>query len=406
MPTTDPPANLPLAGVKVLELGVWVAGPATGMLLADWGAEVIKLESPEGDPVRGMANPGMGRDLNPPFEMDNRGKRSIVLNLTNPDGRAAAERLLAWADVFVTNLRLGALRRLRMDAETVRAAHPRLIYGRITGYGPRGDDADRASFDAAAFWSRAGFMSAMTEAGSDPPMPRGGVGDHSTGLGAAGAIAAALYQRERTGQGSLVDVSLYRAGIYIMGWDLSMQIRTGRVAPQTGRGAAPNPILNPYEAGDGRWFYLMNLTADRHWHGFCEAIEHLQLEHDPRFGNLRARRQNASELIAILDPIFLTRGRAEWGARFDAHDVWWAAVQSVPEVTEDAQATAANAWVTVPGRDGAPLRMPAGPADFDGANSAVTRVSPEHGEHTEQVLLELGYDWEEIGRLREGGALT
>lgn len=396
---------LPLAGVRVLELGVWVAGPATATLLADWGATVIKLEPPSGDPLRGMANPGIGRDINPPFELDNRGKRSVALNLASAEGRAAANRLLEASDVFVTNLRPAALGKLGMGAETLRAAYPRLIYCRVSGYGPRGDEAERASFDAAAFWARAGFMAAMQEPEHDPPMPRGGVGDHSTALGAAGAVAAALYQRERTGIGALLDISLYRAGIYVMGWDIAMAIRTGRVAPQTGRAAAPNPILNPYLAGDGRWFYLMNLTADAHWSGFCAAIERPELEHDPRFADIRVRRRHAAELIALLDPIFRTRGRAEWGRRFDAHDVWWASVQSLEEVINDPQAEAANAWVTVPGRDGAPVRMPAGPADFDGVNSAVDTTAPEHGEHTEAVLLEHGYSWGEIAGLKESGAI-
>jgi crotonobetainyl-CoA:carnitine CoA-transferase CaiB-like acyl-CoA transferase len=262
---------LPLAGVRVLELGVWVAGPAAAMLLADWGADVIKLESPQGDPLRGMANPGMGRDVNPWFEMDNRGKRSVALDLANPDGRALSGRLIDRADVVVTNLRIPALERLGMDPETLRASHPRLIYCRVTGYGPRGEDEDRPSFDGGAFWTRAGFMATMHQPGCDPPMPRGGTGDHTTGLGAAGAIAVALFRRERTGQGSLVDVSLYRAGIYIMSWDIAGYLRGVRVAAQNGRRGASNALNNMYMAGDGRWFYLTNLTADRVWPGFCVA---------------------------------------------------------------------------------------------------------------------------------------
>jgi crotonobetainyl-CoA:carnitine CoA-transferase CaiB-like acyl-CoA transferase len=397
--------RLPLAGVRVLELGVWVAGPAAAALLADWGAAVIKLESPQGDPLRGMANPDMGRDVNPWFEMDNRGKRSVAVNLGHPAGRTIAERLLAQSDVFITNLRLPALAKLHMDPETLRAAYPRLIYCRVTGYGPRGADADRPAFDGGAFWTRAGFMATMQEPDGDPPMPRGGTGDHTTGMSAAGAVCAALYQRERTGAGSLVDVSLYRAGIYVMGWDIAGHLRGVRVAPQNGRRGASNVLNTLYRAGDGRWFYLTNLTADAHWPGFCRAIERPDLEHDPRFAGYRARRQHGAELIDLLDGIFRTRTRAEWGERFDRYDVWWASAQTVPEVTEDPQAVAANAWVTLPGRDGAPVRQPAGPADFDGANSGAAHVGPEHGEHTEAVLLELGYTWQEIAALKEQGAI-
>jgi crotonobetainyl-CoA:carnitine CoA-transferase CaiB-like acyl-CoA transferase len=400
----DQPA-LPLAGVRVVELGVWVAGPAAAMLLADWGAEVIKLESPQGDPLRGMANPGMGRDVNPWFDMDNRGKRSVALDLANPEGRALAGRLLERADVFVTNLRLPALERLGMDPESLRAEYPSLIYCRITGYGPAGEETDRPSFDGGAFWTRAGFMATMHQPDCDPPMPRGGTGDHTTGMSAAGAVAAALYQRERTGRGSLVDVSLYRAGVYVMSWDIAGYLRGVRVAPQNGRRAATNVLNNMYVAGDGRWFYLTNLTADRHWPGFCDAIERPDLRDDPRFSDYKSRRVNGPDLIALLDDIFLSRSRAEWGKRFDAHDVWWASAQTVPEVTDDPQAAAANAWVTLPGRDGAPVRQPAGPADFDGVNSGAMAIGPEHGEHTEQVLLDLGYAWEQIAELKSSGAI-
>jgi crotonobetainyl-CoA:carnitine CoA-transferase CaiB-like acyl-CoA transferase len=397
--------DLPLAGVRVVELGIWVAGPAAGGLLADWGADVIKLEALTGDPVRGMTNPGMDGPVNPPFEMDNRGKRSIAVDLAHPEGRAVAARLLERADVFLSNLRLPALARLGMDADTLTARYPRLIYGRITGYGPEGPDADRAAFDAAAFWSRAGFMATMTEPGGDPPIPRGGVGDHTTGMGAAGAIAAALYRRERTGRGGIVDVSLYRAGIYVMSWDLAMHLRSGRVAPQTGWRRAPNPINNVYEAGDGRWFFLMHLQADRGWPGVCAAIERPDLLTDPRFADLRTRRRNAVELIEMLAPIFRSRPLAEWAPRFDAHDVWWAPVLTVPEVAADPQAAAAHAWVDAPGREGASVRLPAGPADFDGVNARVARMAPELGEHTETVLLDLGYTWDEIAGLKDEGAV-
>lgn len=396
---------LPLAGVRVVELGVWVAGPAAGALLADWGAAVIKLESPQGDPLRGMANPGMGRDVNPWFDSDNRGKRSVALDLRNPEGRALADHLLEQADVFVTNLQVGALARLKMDPETLRASHRRLVYCRVTGYGPRGADADRPSFDGGAFWSRAGFMATMHQPDSDPPMPRGGTGDHTTGLAAAGAIAAALFRRERTGEGALLDVSLYRAGIYVMGWDIAGYLRGVRVAPQTGRQAASNALNNMYEAGDGNWFYLTNLTADAHWPGFCAAIERPDLQHDPRFADYRGRRTHGAELIALLDQIFRTRSRDQWGERFDRHDVWWASAQTVPQVADDPQAAEANAWLNVRGRDGAPVRMPAGPADFDGVNGGVTTIAPEHGEHTEEVLLELGYTWEQIADLKTKGAI-
>lgn len=402
---TDDAARMPLAGVRVLELGVWVAGPAAAMLLADWGADVIKLEPLTGDPLRGMANPGMGRDVNPWWDADNRGKQSVALDLTTEQGRVVCERLLLWSDVFVTNLRAPALARLGLDPERVRADHPRIIFCRVTGYGAHGPDADRASFDGGAFWTRAGFMATMQEPDADPPMPRGGTGDHTTGLGAAAAIAAALYGRERTGKGRLVDVSLYRSGIYVMGWDIAGYLRGVRVAAQGGRRAASNVLNNMYQAGDGGWFYLTNLTADRSWPGFCRAIERPDLERDPRFADYTARRAHGRELVGLLDVVFAQRSRAAWGERFDAHGLVWAAAQTVPEVTADPQAGAANAWVSVPDQTGADVRMPAGPADFDGQNSAVRANAPELGQHTESTLLTLGYTWEQIAGLKAAGAI-
>ena len=205
----------PLDGVKVVELGVWIAGPAAGGVLADWGADVVKIEPPEGDPSRQFGKM-LGDDLpyNPVFELDNRGKRSVVLDLGTDDGKAAALDLLDAADVFVTNVRGAALARLGLDDVTLLARNPRLVYGHITGFGREGPDADKAAFDIAAFWSRAGIAHLLTAPGGKLPFQRGGMGDHNTGSTFAGGICAALFNRERTGQGQLVSTSLYRQGVY------------------------------------------------------------------------------------------------------------------------------------------------------------------------------------------------
>jgi crotonobetainyl-CoA:carnitine CoA-transferase CaiB-like acyl-CoA transferase len=199
----------PMEGVKVVELGVWVAGPAAGGILADWGADVIKIEPPTGDPARMFGRMlGIDDGVSPPFEMDNRGKRSIVLDLTTDDGRASAFELLSGADVFLTNVRPAALRRTGLDFATVAARNPRLVYGLITGYGERGPDADRAAYDVAAFWARAGLAHLLTRPGETPPFQRGGMGDHTAGMTLAAAVCAALVARTRTGTGQLVSTSL------------------------------------------------------------------------------------------------------------------------------------------------------------------------------------------------------
>ncbi|BBA86216.1 formyl-coenzyme A transferase [Mycobacterium pseudoshottsii JCM 15466] len=205
----------PVEGIKVVELGVWVAAPAAAAILADWGADVIKIEPPAGDPGR-LFGRMLGCDLgmNPPFEMDNRCKRSVVLDLSTDTGRELAYELLSDADVFITNVRPAALRRLGLDFAAVSDRNPRLVYGLITGYGETGPDADRAAYDVAAFWSRGGLAHLLTRPGDTPPFQRGGMGDHTTGLTLAAAVCAALLARERTGTGQLVSTSLYRQGAY------------------------------------------------------------------------------------------------------------------------------------------------------------------------------------------------
>ena len=234
----------PMEGVRVVELGVFVVGPSAAAVLADWGADVIKIESPDGDPNRAWTT-----DCNPAFELDNRGKLSVMLDLKNPAGLAIAHELLADADVFVTNLRPGALESLGLDHDAIVARYPRLVYASITGYGLNGPDQGRASYDGGAFWSRAGVLAAMTPAGAEFPQPPGGGGDHVTSMTAVAGIAAALVARQRTGQGQHVTTSLFRAGIFMMGFDVNMALapRRGGPAAIEARGAQPVVQLLPCE---------------------------------------------------------------------------------------------------------------------------------------------------------------
>src|SRR5262245_14186601 len=232
----------PMDGVKVVEVGMWVAGPAAAGILGDWGAEVVKIEPPEGDPFRALLS-GILDGMNPPFELDNRNKRSVGLNLSRPEARDIAAALVDDADVFVTNARPAALARAGLDHETVSARNPRLIYAHVTGYGLQGVDRDRAAYDVGAFWSRAGVAAALAPEGTPLPYQRGGMGDHMAGLAAAGAVSAALFARERTGEGQLVSVSLLRIGMYMMGWDINMTARLGLPTVPMTVAAAPNPMI-------------------------------------------------------------------------------------------------------------------------------------------------------------------
>jgi crotonobetainyl-CoA:carnitine CoA-transferase CaiB-like acyl-CoA transferase len=396
----------PLTGIKVVEMGLWVAGPSCAAILSDWGAEVIKIEPPTGDPFRGLFAAALGAPaaLNPPFELDNRGKRSVVLNLETEEGREIALKLIADADVFVTNNRPRVLEQYGVDYETLHAKFPRLIYGQVTGYGPDTEYRDTAAYDIGAFWSQAGVAMSLTSPGGAIPQQRGGMGDHMTGQMCAGAVCAALFHRERTGEGQRVSVPLVRVGVYMIGWDVMLCMRLGIPVVTYDRQHAINPIINSFRAGDGRWFWLLLLQADRHWPDLCRALSREDLLTDERFAEINARRANGTALVDELDAVFATRPLAEWSDIFRAHNVWFAPVNMPHEVANDPMVQDAGAFVDVPGPDG-PVKMVATPADFSGTPWEPRSLPPELGQHTEEVLLEMGYDWDQIIPMKERGVI-
>ncbi len=396
----------PLEGIRVVDLGFWVAGPAAAGIMADWGAEVVKIEPPTGDPFRGvyMLAGGVEVPINPAFELDNRGKRSIALNLLSDAGRAVAEQLVARADVLVTNLRFSALERVGLDYERVRAINPRLVYCSVSGYGPHGPERDRPAYDIGAFWGRAGIALSLAPKGSDPPQQRGGMGDHTTAIAAAGAACAALVARQRTGEGQFVTTSLLRTGVYVLGWDINTRLRFGRVESPYTRQQVPNPLVNCYRSQDDRWFWLLGLQGDRHWPDLIRAIERPELLADARFADIRVRREHNTACVEILDAVFAAQPMEHWAAALDRAGMWWAPVQTVGALIDDPQARAAGAFVSTPLAEGA-ADMVATPADFAGTPWRPGGMAPEFAQHTEDILLELGYDWERIGQLRESGAL-
>ncbi len=390
-----------LEGIRVIEMALWVAGPATAGILADWGADVVKIEPPAGDPMRALFQVAMGSKVerNPPFELDNRGKRSVVLDVHVAEERAIAERLIAAADVFVTNIRPDALVRMGLDGATLCARHPRLVYASVTGYGTDGPDRNRPGYDVGAFWARSSIAHTLTPEGEAPVQLRGGFGDHVTALATVAGILAALLERERSGRGRVVETSLLRTGMYCLGWDLGIQLAFDKMRPAAPRTASETPLVNSYRAGDGGWFWLIGLEADRHFPALARAIERPELAADPRFATARDRRHNRRELIALLDQAFAARPRAEWAERFDREDVWWAPVQSASEVVRDPQAAAAGAFVEVPGASG-PSRAIASPVAFGDAPPLAPGAVPALGEHTAAVLREAGVDEDTCARLR------
>jgi crotonobetainyl-CoA:carnitine CoA-transferase CaiB-like acyl-CoA transferase len=386
---------------------VWVAGPSAGGLLADWGAEVIKLEPPDGDPMRRMLQVviGHGAPESPPFDLDNRGKQSVVLDLSKPEARDVALRLIDEADVFLTNLRPEAVDRLGLGPEALMRRNSRLVYASLTGYGREGPDAGRAGYDVGAFWARSGIALATVPPGDSPPALRGGVGDHVAGVTTTAGILAALLSRERTGRGQLVETSLLRCGIYCLGWDLGLALKFDKVSATVPRTDTINPMVNPYEASDGLWFWLLGVESDRHFPKLCTAIGQDELSSDERFEGARGRRHNAAELIAILDAEFATRSRAEWIERFDANDVWWAPVNSPEDVLADPQAIAAGAFVDVPGGTLPAHRAVATPVDFSANDGTDLGPTPGLGEHTASVLADAGFTPDEVAQLRDVGAI-
>jgi len=325
-------------GLRVVELGSWVTAAAASALLADLGAEVIKVEPPAGDPSRqGFAAMGASTKQVPTFRLDNRGKRSTVIDLGGDDGCRQMIELIASADVFITNVRVGTLERLGLNPEPILSGCPRLIYALVTGYGRRGPDRNRASYDIGAFWARSGLSHQLTPPGSAPLNMLGALGDHVTSLSVVAAILAALCERSVTGQGGLVETSLLQTGAWTLGWDLAMQASFGRVNPAANRADSLSPLMNPYRTADDRWLFLMGLDIKRHFGALCDALDQPGLLEDPRFSDPRSVRKNSKALITILDAAFQRRTLAEWAERLDAASMWWSPCSTPAEVLGDFQ---------------------------------------------------------------------
>jgi crotonobetainyl-CoA:carnitine CoA-transferase CaiB-like acyl-CoA transferase len=373
-------------------MGVWVAAPSAAALLADWGADVIKVESPSGDPMRQVfGSLGIESDMpNPAFALDNRGKRSITLDLRDDGGRRHLEDLLATADVFITNLRPDSLDGLGLEAAATVARHPRLVYCSISGYGLRGDERDRPTYDIGAFWARSGLSVQMADSDGNPLNARGGIGDHITGLAALAGLLAAVLEQRATGRGRVVEVSLLRTGTYVLGWDLGLQMTLGKVARAEARHTNQAPLMNPYRAADGRWFFFTGLEAARHIPAVCRALGHPELLDDPRFADASAIRRNRREVIAVLDGILAEHPLDVWARRFDEEGVWWAPAQTPAEVVTDPQVLVNDGIAEIDGGGtGAVQRSVNGPVSFSDVAVHPYGPVPALGQHTAEVFGEL-----------------
>lgn len=397
-----------LEGLKVVELATYMAAPSAAMVLSDWGADVVKIEDLGGDAVR-KAFAGISRNKlegNPMFAFDNRGKRGMCVNIRSDDGREIVQKMVREADVFITNVRAPALKRAGLDYETLKQDNERLIYTIVTGYGLTGEEANRPGFDIVAYWARSGLCRMMMPKGSEPVPVRAAMGDHVTGITTVAGIMAALYDRTNTGKGKLVEASLLRTGIWTLASDMATQLHFGRLASTPPRDEAIEVTRNFYQTSDGHWLMLIPRGNKTDLQTICEVVGHPELIDDPRFETPVDRKENARELVAMFDAAFAKRTLEEWGTALDAVDLVWAPVQHASQVVEDPQAWASGAFVDIPDGKGGKMTTVASPIRFDGEDVEIRRPTPEVGEHTAEVLVELGYDQAIIDRLRADGIVN
>jgi crotonobetainyl-CoA:carnitine CoA-transferase CaiB-like acyl-CoA transferase len=392
-----------LDGLKVVELATWVAGPGCAMIMGEWGADVVKVESPAGDATRSFFPDTPESPGNPIFSMENRGKRSIVLDTGTPGGREALVVILRRADVFITNVRPGALARARLDYESLKDELPRLIYASVTGYGLEGDDADVPAFDLTGFWTRTGVASATIPPDQEPFPCRPGFGDHVTALATLAGVLAAVHERDRTGRGRLVEASLMRAGVYALAWDMSQQLRFGAATTALPRRDRPGAMSGYFHTRDGRWFCLVP-RGPKCFPALMAAIDRPELAREARFAPPIADLATVRELRGVLDEAFARLTLAEAAERLTRADLIWAPMATLAEVTADPQAMAAGCFTETPDRWGGSFKAPAAPIRFPGIEPATPGPAPRLGAHTREVLIEVGQTPQDIAALIKSGA--
>jgi crotonobetainyl-CoA:carnitine CoA-transferase CaiB-like acyl-CoA transferase len=399
-------------GIRILEVAEHTFVPAASAVLADWGADVIKVEhAVRGDAMRGLGRTGvidLSQGVHVLNEHSNRGKRSIGIDLQTPEGLEVLYALVAKSDVFLTNKLPGVLAKLKIDVADLRAHNPKLIYVRGTSHGPKGPDKDRGGYDMTAFWCRAGSAASCTPPGMPfvVPQPGPAYGDSMGGMTIAGGIAAALLKRERTGEPSVVDVSLLAAGAWAMSAGIALSLQTGKPwALPTSPSGPGNPLTAIYATSDKRWISVVMLQGFKYWPDFCRHIGRPDLVTDARFDSVENLASNAGEAKGIIGEIIGQKTLAEWTEAFATLEGQWAPVQHTLEVAADPQVRANGYLAGTATKDGTEFELVASPVQFDGEPTPTARA-PEFNEHGDEVLQELGLDWDRILALKEAGAVT
>jgi crotonobetainyl-CoA:carnitine CoA-transferase CaiB-like acyl-CoA transferase len=401
-----------LRGVRVLEVAMYVFGPAAGAVLADWGADVVKVEPlGSGDPVRtnpAWGYPGTTDGISYIWEAANRGKRAIAIDLSVPEGRELVLTLVEDCDVFLTNYLPGVRRKLGIDVDDVMGRNPNIIYARASAVGPQGPESENGGFDGITFWARSGAAASVTPPGSPfaLPMPGPGFGDSQTGMTLAGGVAAALYKREKTGKGVVVDTSLLGQGLWAMALSLAgTSLNRTAELPRQEHSDAPNPAVNQYRTSDGRFIALALLQSDKYWAGFCEVVGHEDWATDERFSDATRRFANRGACITMLDELFAGKTLAEWRDILAKQDGQWDVVRIPGEVAEDEQATANGYVQSVEYPNGRTVQLVPAPVQFD-QDVVSLAAAPGHGEHTDEVLTKAGLTATRIAELRKNGVIA
>jgi len=399
-------------GVKIIEFGHFLLVPTATAILADWGADVIKIENFKagGDPTRfpqaieGQAPPA---DIKPSmwFHYFNRNKRGIGLNVMTDHGREIIYKLVEKADVFATNFDPRAIEKARVDYDTLRKINPRLIYCQCSGYGTAGPDRHKPGFDYAAWWARSGMMDRISAPGEGLRPQRPGLGDNLASPGIAGAIAAALYCRERTGIAQKVEINLYHMAVWGLQFDIGTALHQGVNLQQTDRRTVTNALWNCYKAKDGKWIMLVMPQTDRYWPSFCKAVGKPEWEKDPRFDSHVKRMGQNLFLIAAVDEIIAGKTAAEWEAIAQQLDLVLGRIQTPLEVASDPQAWENDFFTELEYAPGVRFKAINSPIKFSETPATIRSLAPELGQHTEEILLELGYTWDDLAKLKNEGAI-
>ena len=400
-----------LQGIRVIEVGGAVAVPIVGMLLGSWGAEVIHVEPPgKGDNWRHVLGEGMAgwakpNPVNYYWEHADRNKKSLALNLASPEGQEILRKLAETADVFLNNLRPYEMEKFHLTYEILSKVNPRIIYANLTGYGQRGPEKNTGGYDSVAFWARSGVMDLMHDVGIAPNISRPGYGDSITALSLLAGIMSALFIREKTGVAQELEISLYNTAVWALGFDIAGCLVTGEDAVRPQRKTMGNPIRNVYETADHRWIMLGMTNAQHYWPEFCSAIDHPELENDPRFATYEARFKHAGELVTILDGIFLSRTYSEWIETLSRSKIVWSPVTTPLEVTRDQQALANEFFVDWEHPEYGRMKVLNNPIKLSETKAEITTAAPRLGEHTEEILRDLGYAETEIKTMKASGAI-